>query len=223
MELDLKSILRIATGIAQGLKYIHSQKVFHRDMKSMNVLLDNDFRAKIADFGMSKTKSQTTEMTQSTVGTYAWMAPEVMLGEQYNEKVDTYSFGVILWEMVTNQLPFAGVRIPNLVKRVAFDNERLPLPSVTKRFPRELAQLIEGCWDRDPSKRKALDEILTTLLQIETDGIPNFQSNSFQLNPVDSQSPEFERLNESFFASMQQHHADYVYVRITSKLPPVSF
>ncbi len=84
-------------------------------------------------------------------------------------------------------------------------------------------KLIEGCWSYNPTERKSLDEILSTLLRIEQMGIPgSLQNDNFKLVSVDPQSPEFERLRESFNASMQQHHFDYVIARIKGGLDPVS-
>ncbi len=221
----MKEILRIATGIAQGLKFIHSKKVFHRDMKSMNVLLDDNFHAKISDFGMAKEKLASTVMTQSTVGTFAWMAPEVMKGEPYNETVDIYGFGMVLWEMVTNQIPFSGMNQMALFNAFVNKKQRPPLPPLSQQFPKELKSLIEGCWDHESTMRTCLDKILGTLLQIETslEEPKNSDTNIIQLTEVDQMSPEFDRLLDSFNASMQQHHWDYVISRIENKSKPISF
>ncbi len=135
MKLDLTSILRIATGIAQGLKFIHSRQVFHRDMKSMNILIDENFRAKIADFGMAKTKSSSSIMTQSTAGTFTWMAPEVMIGQPYNERVDIYGFGTVLWEMVTNRIPYEGVNQMALFNLVVNQKKPPLLPPPSQHCP----------------------------------------------------------------------------------------
>ncbi len=188
----------------------------------MNILLDNDMRAKIADFGMVKYKSSSSIMTQTAVGTYAWMAPEVMNEEPYNEKVDIYGFGMVLWEMVTNEIPFSGVNQMALLRAVAIQNQHPSLPTPSVDHPQQLLSLIERCWHSDPTKRISLDEILDTLLQIEKSTLSNNNINAVALVPVDPQSPEFERLIVSFKSSMQQHHADYVIRRIEKKLKPVS-
>ncbi len=188
----------------------------------MNILLDTDMRAKIADFGMVKYKSSSSMMTKTAVGTYAWMAPEVMNEEPYNEKVDIYGFGMVLWEMVTNEIPFSGMNQMALLRTVALHKQHPPLPPASIDHPQQLLSLIERCWHSDPTSRMSLDEILDTLLQIEKSTQPNNNNNTVTLVPVDPQSPEFERLIVSFKSSMQQHHADYVIQRIKKNQKPVS-
>ena len=96
---DLEDIerLNLALEIAQGINYLHSfnPPILHRDLKSLNILLDKNYVAKIADFGSAKLRDE--HMTKQR-GTFQWMAPEVITNEHYTEKADVYSFGIILWE-----------------------------------------------------------------------------------------------------------------------------
>ncbi|OQR98072.1 protein kinase [Achlya hypogyna] len=89
----------------RGLKYLHSQNVIHRDLKSRNVLLNSAGEAKLGDFGVAR--EVTEESMTNAVGTYRWTAPEVLKGKHYNEKADIYSFGMILTELDTHELPYA--------------------------------------------------------------------------------------------------------------------
>jgi serine/threonine protein kinase/Leucine-rich repeat (LRR) protein len=102
--------LQIALDIVEALTYVHTldEILIHRDLKSRNVLLDDDIRAKVTDFGISRyQRDEDTTMT-SGMGTGRWMAPEIIAGRgNYNEKVDIYSFGVILSELDTHQMPYA--------------------------------------------------------------------------------------------------------------------
>ncbi|GLE07426.1 hypothetical protein PINS_up017635 [Pythium insidiosum] len=101
--------LKIATHIAHALTYLHSLEdiVLHRDLKSRNVLLTEAYDAKLTDFGASRERADCT-MTAG-VGSSLWMAPEVMLGKRYDESADVYSFGVMLSELDTHDMPFSHV------------------------------------------------------------------------------------------------------------------
>ncbi|EQC42043.1 TKL protein kinase [Saprolegnia diclina VS20] len=101
--------LRIAHDIAEGLVYLHmlEHKVLHRDLKSRNVLLTDDLHAKLTDFGISRELDDAT-MTAG-IGTYRWMAPEVLQDGHYDESADMYSFGVILSELDSHKLPYSDV------------------------------------------------------------------------------------------------------------------
>ncbi|KAJ0389439.1 hypothetical protein P43SY_011813 [Pythium insidiosum] len=97
--------LKIAVHIAHALTYLHSLEdiVLHRDLKSRNVLLNEAYDAKLTDFGASRERADYT-MTAG-VGSSFWMAPEVMLGQHYDESADVYSFGVMLSELDTHEMP----------------------------------------------------------------------------------------------------------------------
>ncbi|KAG6951667.1 hypothetical protein JG687_00013470 [Phytophthora cactorum] len=106
--------LAIALNVCQALTYIHSlmPPVIHRDLKSRNILLDGEMKAKLSDFGISRERLDRT-MT-ACVGTSLWMAPEVMLGERYDVKADMFSFGVVLSELDVHTMPYARVSRENL-------------------------------------------------------------------------------------------------------------
>ncbi|RHY01692.1 hypothetical protein DYB36_013521, partial [Aphanomyces astaci] len=102
----------IAIDIAQALVYLHSlsPKVIHRDLKSKNVLLDDNFTAKLSDFGISRLRQLEETMTAG-VGTALWAAPEVFLAKKYNDRADVYSLGVVLSELDTCAIPYADQAI----------------------------------------------------------------------------------------------------------------
>ena len=106
-ELPWKIRKQIAIDIAKGTNYLHSfpTPLLHRDLKSLNILLDNNLTAKLADFGWARIKE--TLMT-GKIGTYQWMAPEVIACSPYTEKADVYSFAIIMWELAIRKPPYYG-------------------------------------------------------------------------------------------------------------------
>ena len=149
----------IACDVADGLLYLHEHGIIHRDMKSLNVLLTEDNRAKICDFGLARTRSK-GPMT-GLVGTAHWMAPEVLLSRPtYDEKVDVYGFGVILWELLTGDIPYRDMPTAKVAILVIEQDMRPPLP---QNGPTHLMSLIQSCWEKDPSKRPAMKFVATQL------------------------------------------------------------
>ncbi|QHO39201.1 serine/threonine-protein kinase STY13 isoform X2 [Arachis hypogaea] len=115
--LDLHVAINFALDIARAMDWLHANGIIHRDLKPDNLLLTaNQKSVKLADFGLAREESVTEMMTAET-GTYRWMAPELYStvtlrqGEKkhYNNKVDVYSFGIVLWELLTNRMPFEGM------------------------------------------------------------------------------------------------------------------
>lgn len=104
-SLPLQKLIAIALDIARGMEYIHSQAVIHRDLKPENVLIDQEFHLKIADFGIACGEGHCDSLADDP-GTYRWMAPEMIKKKSYGRRVDVYSFGLILWEMVAGTIPY---------------------------------------------------------------------------------------------------------------------
>eukprot|EP01088_Endostelium_zonatum_P000064 TRINITY_DN100_c1_g1_i2.p1 TRINITY_DN100_c1_g1~~TRINITY_DN100_c1_g1_i2.p1 ORF type:complete len:293 (-),score=98.15 TRINITY_DN100_c1_g1_i2:36-914(-) len=122
-RLPFKSAIRILIGVARGMAYLHGKGVIHRDLKSGNILLDKNWNAKIADFGISKLEEEmeiegggnneavAARDIMTQIGTPRWMAPEVIDREgRYTEKVDIYSFAMVMYEMITGRVPFESER-----------------------------------------------------------------------------------------------------------------
>ena len=153
----------IALDIARGMDYMHERTVIHRDLKSLNILLDDNKRARICDFGLVRLKSL-APMT-GLVGTPQWMAPEILMcSTYYDGKVDVYSYGVVLWELMTGEMPYNNVDIEKLPYLVVQEKLRPKIPDST---PTNLKNLISACWAPDPKDRPTFDTIIK-LLNVES-------------------------------------------------------
>jgi predicted Ser/Thr protein kinase len=162
LPLDAKQRQQIALDIARGLAFLHSKNILHRDLKSLNVLLDKDFHAKLCDFGLSKIKleSSSTSSRHQKVGTTRWMAPEIFDEQPYTAKADIYSYGVTLWEISSRRIPFPDKPEPVVMKMVWLEKKREPIPA---DCPAKIAHLIRFCWEHDPAKRFTANQVVEQL------------------------------------------------------------
>ena len=158
-----KDARRIALEIAYGMNYLHGFKppILHRDLKSMNVLLDRNVSVKLADFG--NTRSFQMQMTKQK-GTFQWMAPEVIKGCTYSESSDVFSFGIIMNELVTRVPPYQGVDKKDVAKKVV-NNPKYRPKYDTKKVPKDWADLMIKCWQHDEKDRPTFDEVIELLLK----------------------------------------------------------
>jgi len=148
--------------IAKAMFYLHSSKprIIHRDLKPQNILFDENGNLKIIDFGLSKIKNESTKQT-AMVGTYQWMAPE-QFTQTYSLEVDIFAFGVILNEIATNEIPFNKIEPQVIMKELSAEKR----PKLTTNRPQPIVNLIQKCWNQDPSKRPKFDEIINILSNI---------------------------------------------------------
>ncbi|KAK9068436.1 hypothetical protein SSX86_012550 [Deinandra increscens subsp. villosa] len=160
--LDEQHRLRMAFDVAKGMNYLHKRNppIVHRDLKSPNLLVDKNYTVKVADFGLSRLKTNTFLSSKSAAGTAQWMAPEVLNDDPSNEKSDVYSFGVILWELVTLQVPWSSLTAPQVAVAVGCNHRRLEIP---RDVNHQVAALIQACWAIDPSKRPSFSSIMKSL------------------------------------------------------------
>uniref|UniRef100_A0A672QIM5 mitogen-activated protein kinase kinase kinase n=1 Tax=Sinocyclocheilus grahami TaxID=75366 RepID=A0A672QIM5_SINGR len=148
-----------ASGIASGMNYLHLHKIIHRDLKSPNVLVTQNDNVKISDFGTSKELSdKSTKM--SFAGTVAWMAPEVIRNEPVSEKVDIWSFGVVMWELLTGEIPYKDVDSSAIIWGVGSNSLHLPVPSTC---PDGFKILMKQTWQGKPRNRPSFRQILLHL------------------------------------------------------------
>lgn len=163
IALSWEDLFEIARGISFGLAYLHKHKppILHRDLKSSNVLLTEEWIPKIIDFGISRFKAQ--DMTRYSIGTPQWMAPELLATPpDYSEKSDVYALGIIFWELAARDVPYSdsnfkgALDIENYVK----EGKRLRIP---EDCPQAFKKLIEMCWMHESSERPTAKGIVKYL------------------------------------------------------------
>ncbi|KNA08793.1 hypothetical protein SOVF_159510 isoform B [Spinacia oleracea] len=158
----LQSLLRAAIDVSMGMEYLHQNNIVHRDLKTANLLMGEDGVVKIADFGVAKVQTKSGIMTAET-GTYRWMAPEVIGHKPYDHKADVFSFGIVLWELLTGEIPYSSLTPLQAAIGVVQKGLRPPIP---KHAPSKLADLLEKCWHQDPTLRPKFSEVTEVLQQI---------------------------------------------------------
>ena len=157
--LDFNMLRGFALDAARGMWYLHSRKppIIHRDLKTANLLVDADYRVKVADFGLSRPITRTATLTYC--GTLDYCAPEILLKSTYSQKVDVYSFGICLWQIFTGCDVHTSIHMADLIEGVTKRNLR---PD-SKLLPLSMARIAEACWSRNPDSRPSFNEIIDML------------------------------------------------------------
>ena len=159
---------KIAKDVAAGLSFLHKRNVIHRDIKSLNVFLDQELNAKIGDYGLAKIKTYSDNTTaavgvKKNVGTISWKAPELFKkGGVCSSASDVYSYGMLLWEIASHKMPFEGLEI-DIVKFRIEDGEKEIIPT---DCPASFSEIINLCWHQTPDLRPDISTVLQKLTQL---------------------------------------------------------
>lgn len=165
--------LSILTDAATGMLYLHarSSPIIHCDLKSTNILLDSHFRAKICDFNMSRLLEESTGSSLAAMQNPRWLAPEVLDGEGHSKASDVYSFGMVMWEVLTQHVPWPDVKSWEIVSLIR-DGARPPVPNFWDAVDGqgqecivfdEYVNLMTSCWSQNPYDRPSFAEIVREL------------------------------------------------------------
>ncbi|GAB2300259.1 hypothetical protein Dimus_034294 [Dionaea muscipula] len=164
-NLDKRKRLLIAMDVAFGMEYLHSKNIVHFDLKSDNLLVNlrDPHRpiCKVGDLGLSKVKCQTL-ISGGVRGTLPWMAPELLNGSSslVSEKVDVFSFGIVMWELLTGEEPYADLHYGAIIGGIVSNTLRPPVP---EKCDPDWGSLMERCWSAEPSERPSFPQIANEL------------------------------------------------------------
>eukprot|EP01087_Luapelamoeba_hula_P024118 TRINITY_DN9065_c0_g1_i1.p1 TRINITY_DN9065_c0_g1~~TRINITY_DN9065_c0_g1_i1.p1 ORF type:complete len:717 (-),score=128.66 TRINITY_DN9065_c0_g1_i1:126-2276(-) len=166
-DLSWKRIVGFAVDAAAGVLHLHCEKIIHRDLALRNLLVGADWRVRLADFGLARMMpTETYAKTRGNIGAVRWLAPEVITGHLYSEKSDTYSFGIVLWELCTKKEPFEDQdNALDVAVGIMYHQLRPQIPTDCNT---EYAQLMQDCWKQDPQERPTFVQVhhrLRSILQ----------------------------------------------------------
>eukprot|EP00041_Stephanoeca_diplocostata_P020860 m.474855 g.474855 ORF g.474855 m.474855 type:complete len:611 (-) comp21683_c0_seq1:201-2033(-) len=185
-----------ARQIACGMQYLHSKNQIHRDLKSPNVLMGQDGKTlKISDFGTARSFSSKST-TMSFCGSVAWMAPEMIRSEPCGAKVDVWSYGVVLWELLTGEVPYMGVDQGAIVYGIGTESLHLPVPSTA---PLGFSLLLKQCWNDEAKHRPKFRQILLHLEILQDDdafAVPDAAFYATQRGWREEMAAEFEKMKQ---------------------------
>ncbi|CAI0386371.1 unnamed protein product, partial [Linum tenue] len=166
-KLRLRKVVKLSLQLGRGLAYLHSRKLIHRDIKPENVVLDADNKElKIIDFGVARAEPKNTGEMGGQIGTIGYMAPEVFASKPYDSKCDVYSFGICLWEIYCCEAPFAHLGFSHQTSPVVYKLRQIlqsVRPEIPGNCPEALAAIMKQCWEEEPAKRPAMEDVVSML------------------------------------------------------------
>jgi serine/threonine protein kinase len=149
--------LRIISGVSKGMYHLHKANIVHRDLAARNILLSGDGEPKVSDFGLSRPLSETlVGTTKSNIGPIRWMAPESLSFNEYSKASDIWSFGIVVWEIITRKEPHTDIDPIEVGVRIRDEHLVPPIPEDCDPMWRDL---MLKCWNTDPEQRPTFDDI----------------------------------------------------------------
>ncbi len=200
---NLQSAINYAAQIAEGLQAAHEKGIVHRDIKSSNIMITKDSKVKIMDFGLAKVGGQ-TNLTKAgtTLGTVGYMSPEQTRGEEVNQSTDIWSLGIVLYEMLTGELPFKGKYEAATIYEI-LNQEPKAIRYFRQDVPDAITTLISDLLQKDVSKRiKSAKQILERLRIKPSEFQARKEEKSIAVLYFENMSPDKE--NEYFCAGITE-------------------
>jgi tetratricopeptide (TPR) repeat protein/TolB-like protein len=170
-RLPVAKVITIARQVAHGLAAAHEAGVVHRDLKPANIMIDEEERAIIMDFGIARSTSAGATMLGTVVGTLEYMAPEQAMGQPVDHRADIYTFGLILYDLLLGRRSASGAEtaVAELMKRI--QRSLPPARSLDPGIPEAIEQIISTCLEPDPAVRyQSMAELIAALEAIDNDG-----------------------------------------------------
>lgn len=157
----------MALGVIEALEFLHNLKIVHRDIKSKNVLISPEMQPILIDFGFAIQLGDNNQYDvdeKVSVGSPRWMAPEAIKGQSITQAVDVFSYGIVLWELVTRLLPYPDINSPFSIMRKAARGDHNQIPD---QCPSHLTTLMQVCWRQEPKERPTAKEVKERLIGLE--------------------------------------------------------
>jgi serine/threonine protein kinase/Flp pilus assembly protein TadD len=181
-RLPVEQAVEIALQIAEGLEAAHSKNIIHRDIKPANVLITEEGRVKIVDFGLAKLAGNTTLTKEgSTLGTIAYMSPEQSKGLEVDNRTDIWAFGVVLYEMLTGESPFKADYEQAVIYSI-LNEPPTPIENYNDKCPATLAKIVNRCLAKNPDERyQKISEVINDLQLSEVDTDYGFRTKTLKI------------------------------------------
>lgn len=201
--IDIDEIIRLSVQVLSGMKHAHSAGIIHRDIKPQNILLDEKNQVKITDFGIAKALSETrmTE-TNQVMGSVQYISPEQAKGQSTDERTDIYSFGILLFELLTGKLPFEGeTPVSVALKHIS---ESMPDINQYRDVPQGLKNIVMKCTEKNPLDRfRHVDDVVLAIDEYKENNTPYVSKNNAAgesatvVTPVPVKASEENKIKEN--------------------------
>ncbi|CAA9986571.1 NIMA related kinase 4, putative [Plasmodium knowlesi strain H] len=152
-------ILIWLTQILTALKFLHSNHILHRDMKSLNILIDNDKRVRLCDFGISKVLENTLDYANTLIGTPYYLSPELCKDKKYSWPSDVWATGCLIYELATFRTPFHSTKG---IQQLCYNIRYAPIPDLPNIYSKELNNIYKSMLIREPNYRATVQQLLVS-------------------------------------------------------------